>query len=474
MKTNKKLLSKYNRAGLLASTLIFLLFSSCVDVLYPPNVYNNRNDSTGSFPAPTGFNARQSSKTTVLITWSEAGGALGYIVERAIDDDGDYEIIYDGTGTSYTDTINSPGSHKYFYRVTTYYNDESSSTSPKCVVFQAITVDASEYANIPGADANGYGVYQVKIEIGWEKPDGEDNAYVQIQRSESSGSGFTTISNVALSEATEDSEGFYSYSYIDNNTTAKVAKKYYYRARILNDSDHVLLTSEEDTGWGALTHEQYMIEYNKVMNTALGRLKFMYDTSGLTTQLGTEDPGPAGNISGNIYYKASTLLISTTITIKLTKYADFYIDNDPSKGMYFILDGNSNTTVNTSANGNMNGKMTIEGMYPGTVHYGTSTSTTPNANAGITIGKGDPSGGFYLVTPDGFTGKNVDYNHPGIFRAYSYYNAASYPELPSYYQAYTTASKPNGPHIEEQRAPILQAERDNPDFINKRLPWLNW
>ena len=434
--------------------LLCLFSASCVDLLNPPDEYYYNVDSrsqNSSFSAPTGFNAWQASETEAELKWNKVTGAIGYIVEYALGEDGDYEEVYKGHNTFYTHQISDPGAYKHFFRVTAYNSSESACTEPRSVKFQAVIMNASEHEYLPGEEANDNGVYPVKIK--WKMPYIDGIAYVKIQRSENSGSGFSTVETVAISSIFEDSDNFFSYT--DRNATARVGKKYNYRISFLNNSSQELLISEEIIGWGALTHERYMVEYNKIMNTALGKLDYMYRTPD-TSKLGTENPGPKGDISGNIYYSAGTVGFLGTggaeIFIQLTNYCDFYIENDPSKGAYFVLNGNSDTKSSMLAAGNMRGTMSITGMYPGIVVYGTAWSTTVNASAGITIGSGKANGGNYMITPNGvvsngevitngFPSKpvkwNFDYptaveypNEPGIFMATRGYNAQSAGHLP--------------------------------------------
>jgi hypothetical protein len=117
---------------------------------------------------------------------------------------------------------------------------------------------------------------------------------------------------------------------------------------------------------------------------------------GSTEKLGTETK--YGNISGSIYYNAAISGLGARIIIRLTDYADFYIENVPENGVYFTLSGESNTTANMSSNGDMDGTVTCTGMYPGKVIYN-----------GIQIKGGAAGGGTYGIEPDGFSRVEVPY-----------------------------------------------------------------
>jgi len=269
------------------------------------------------------------------------------------------------------------------------------SPSPAAAIIQ----DASRYAFIAGETANSNGVYPVKIT--WKKPADEEPAFYNIQRSTRSGSGFSKINDVSLA-ASGPFNSVYSYdsatgiyTYIDKNETARVARKFYYRVLSLNQLEQGSFPSDEKIGWGALTHNQYLLEYNKTMSSALRKLTLMYKGAS-TDKLGTETK--YGSIGGSIYYNAAMQGVGARIIIQLTNYADFYIESDPVNGVYFTLNGNSNTTANMSSNGDMDGTVTCSGMYPGRVIYDD-----------IDIKGGGAGGGTYGVEPEGFPREKVSY-----------------------------------------------------------------
>ena len=67
-----------------------------------------------------------------------------------------------------------------------------------------------------------------------------------------------------------------------------------------------------------------------------------------------------GDIAGTLSYQTKVKGFSGLVIMEYINYSD---------NPYWILDGNTNTKANMSANGNMNGTVTITGMYPGTVSY---------------------------------------------------------------------------------------------------------
>ena len=237
------------------------------------------------------------------------------------------------------------------------------------------------YASV-SSSANSSGVYPVKIT--WEPPQGGASAY-HVYRSTTKDSGFRKITDVPVTDC----------EFVDKNDTAKAGKYYYYRVLALNELEQGNNYSETKVGYGALTHEQYILEFNKTILSSQKKLKLMHKPS--TSALGSEEY--QGDISGKVYYHADLEGgVNARIIIQYTDYADSYIDNNKELGPYFVLTGNSNTSANISANGGMDGTINCTGMYPGSVSYD-----------GIEIKGGDAGGGTYGVKPAGFEKKDVSW-----------------------------------------------------------------
>jgi hypothetical protein len=297
--------------------------------------------------------------------------------------------------------ISTDGGH--FFRVVTFKGLTES--APSIVVAPvpsaAIIQNASQHSFIsPETRANSNGVYPVKVD--WKKPDGEDPFFYHVFRSTRPDGGFARINEAPLNaDGTGGGPGYSldegsgTFSFVDRNDTARAGKKYYYRVLSLNQLGGGNLYSETRTGWGALTHTQFIIEYNKTMSAALKKLTYMHK-SGSTDKLGTETKN--GSLGGTIYYNAAISGLGARIIIQLTNYADFYIENEPENGAYFTLSGNSNTSANMSSNGTMDGTVNCTGMYPGWVKYD-----------GIEIKGGAAGGGTYEVQPAGFPAARVSY-----------------------------------------------------------------
>jgi hypothetical protein len=358
--------------------------------------------------------AEKKSDDTVTVKWEPAIGSEGerrlytYNVYVDASINGEFKTI---VGSAIPHSVDGEGfisveglsvASGAFFKVTTKLADTESgksavvSPAPAAAVIQG----AAQRAYFNGAAANSNGVYPVKIT--WKKPANEDPVFYNVQRSTRSGTGFSTINEITLDASGPWSDVFsYDaatgiYTYIDKNETAKVGRKFYYRVLSLNELKQGNFPSNEAIGWGALTHEQFILEYNKTMGAALKRLTYMHKP-GSTEKLGTETKN--GAISGTIYYNAAISGMGARIIIRLTNYAEFYIENDPEKGPYFILNGESNTSANMSSNGTMDGTVNCTGMYPGKVSYD-----------GIEIKGGAAGGGTYGVEPEGGGRRNIGYS----------------------------------------------------------------
>ena len=352
--------------------------------------------------------------TTVTVKWKPAIGSEGerlkftYNVYADNNKDGSFSsapvksgVAHSVDGEGYISVNGLNVSSGAFFKVSTNLPGVESAKSvvvspaPAAAVIQGAT--QREYFDAT-AKANSNGVYPVKIT--WKKPANEEPAFYNIQRSTSSGGGYSTINEDPLDANGPWINGVYSYdpatgiyTYIDKNETAKVGRKFYYRVLSLNELKQGNFFSLEAIGWGALTHEQFALEYNKTMKSALKKLTYMYKPG--TSALGSEKK--YGAISGFIDYNAKMDGLGARIIIQLSNYAEFYIENEQPKE-YFILNGYSNTSADTNANGKMDGTVTSTGMYPGKVSYDN-----------IQIKGGSAGGGFYIVVPEGGGSKEISY-----------------------------------------------------------------
>lgn len=242
-------------------------------------------------------------------------------------------------------------------------------------------VDNSK-ANFPSEpQANANGVHAIKLT--WQAPTGGADGGYNIYRSTKPNSGFKKINESPITET----------SYIYKDEQAKAGNYYYYRILSLNSLGQGANYSNTDYGYGALTTYQYVREYIKTTLNSQKKLTLMHK-SGATDKLGSDES--KGDISGNLTYNASIAGLGGRVIMHYTNYADYYIMNDKSLGVYFLLNGNTNTSASMDTNGTMDGTVTIQGMYPGSVVYDN-----------IKIKGGAAGGGTYGVTRTGIDSSAV-------------------------------------------------------------------
>lgn len=290
--------------------------------------------------------------------------------------------------------ISSPGFYSVnvdaykFYKVKTINGGVFSAESTAIAVSPnaATNFAATKNAAIDGftnddTKANPNGVHA--ISLSWTAPLGGADGGYNVYRSTKPDSGFRKVNEAAITET--------SYTFVD--TSAKAGTYYYYRVLALNSLGQGANYSNVDHGYGALTIKQYLREYIKTTLNSQSKLKLMHKPDA-TAKLGSESCN--GDISGTLSYDAKMQGLGGRVIMQYTNYADYYIMNDSSLGVYFLLNGNTNTTANISSNGNMDGTVTVTGMYPGSVVYDR-----------IEIKGGAAGGGTYGVTRTGIDSSAV-------------------------------------------------------------------
>lgn len=177
--------------------------------------------------------------------------------------------------------------------------------------------------------------------------------------------------------------------YVDAYNASKSGTLYYYKVISLNtlgqgtkSNNPADDAAHNARGYGALTAAQWFREYDKNITSSQAKLTLMHKPNNLD-KVGSETI--KGDISGTLGYTAAVQGLGARITMPYTNYADFYISG--TKEPMFVLNGNTNTTSNMSANGKMDGTVECKGMYPGSVVYNN-----------VEVKGGAAGGGYYLVT----------------------------------------------------------------------------
>lgn len=335
------------------------------------------------------------------ITFPPVIGSKDYSEDSGLTSDyNNYEYVIYGCDTadgSFTDVVGPPedstlskdasGNYiipittKNYYKITTKNGNVESNLSDVCAPapFAASNLECSRAANVDG-DANSNGVLPVKITWNPPKNDVAEGGYY-VYRSTNPDTGFKKITD----------EPLMATSFIDNYDAAKPGVYYYYKVLSLNSLGQGSNYTDAVVGYGALTADQYMREYNKTVMASQKKLKLMHIADDMK-KLGTETA--YGKLSGSLSYNASIAGLGARILMHYTDYAEFYANGDAANGYYFFLNGDTNTSASMDASGNMDGIVTIQGMYPGSVSYNN-----------IKIKGGAAGGGTYGIKRDGFDGQ---------------------------------------------------------------------
>ena len=280
-----------------------------------------------------------------------------------------------------------------FFRITTVNGngaESAPSTTIAPVPVAPENVQATKTSGLDGLQnyqANTNGVYPVKIT--WTAPGGDSPAGYHVYRSTKPDSSFRKITDEPVAGTLE---------FIDNNETARAGTFYYYKVVSLNLLGQGKKGNEqtaESRGYGALTRDQWFREYNKTAIHSQSKLTLMHKSKD-TDKLGSESA--KGDISGTLSYNAKIDGLGARILMHYTNYADFYAAGNQEFGIYFLIDGDTNTSANMSANGNMDGTVTAanSGMYPGYAKYDK-----------LEIKGGGAGGGYYIVCTKDKSGNTI-------------------------------------------------------------------
>ena len=330
-----------------------------------------------------------------ILRWSPSVGFevvdYNYNIYYCQELNGQYELLVQDIQPETGVKLDSDGYYsltvdkKPFYRITAINeaamleSDQGQTVAPcPSAPTNVVASKTSALNGLNNYEANTNGVYPVKIT--WKAPNGESPYGYYIYRSTKPDSAFRKISDVPVTGT--------SLEYIDSNETARPGTLYYYKVvslNILMQGKNANGQSADSRGYGALTRDQWFREYNKTVKKSLGKLTLMHK-SGDMDKLGQESVN--GEISGSLSYNAKVEGTSGRVLMHYTNYADFYTGSDSNLGIYFLLNGDTNTSASMSKNGSMDGTNTadISGMYPGYAIYNN-----------VAIKGGAAGGGYYVV-----------------------------------------------------------------------------
>ena len=278
-----------------------------------------------------------------------------------------------------------------FYRISTFNiteNLESSLGNKIAPCPSAPTsVTASKTSDLGGLSNYSYNTNEVyPVRISWKAPENESPSGYNIYRSTKPDSAFRKINDDVVKD----------FTFLDENETARAGTIYYYKVvslNVLGQGNKGNSQDENSRGYGAITRDQWFREYNKTIMSSQAKLTLMHKSNDLD-KVGSETIN--GDISGTLSYTAKIAGLGAEITMPYNNYCDFYIGNNSDLGKYFVLTGNTDTTSNMSANGNMHGTVNCSGMYPGQAVYDN-----------LQIKGGAAGGGYYLVTTKDLSGSEL-------------------------------------------------------------------
>lgn len=364
----------------------------------------------------------ENDSTSINLTWSPAIGAnIADLNSNLTNVNFTYNIYYSDDNLSYSKLVENiigektsseilqyKVEKKNFYKITTLNNTvesiESSAAAPQPDAPN--NVSASKTKNLQSLYPNEWvpnsnNVYPVLIT--WEEPETEPKPTgYYIYRSTKQSSGFRKISEDTVTDL----------KYLDVNANSNAGIIYYYKVVSLNSLGQGKKGNDPSTdpliesggnfrtswGYGALTRDQWFREYNKDIASSQAKLTLMHKPVD-TDKLGSETVNaniPVNGSVGTLSYTAKISGLGAAITMPYKNYADHYINNDKNLGIYYILNGSTDTDSNMSGNGNMSNTVRcyhyapynglFQGMYPGYAIYNN-----------LQIKSGAAGGGYYLV-----------------------------------------------------------------------------
>ncbi|MGD0744862.1 MAG: glycoside hydrolase family 9 protein [Verrucomicrobiota bacterium] len=163
--------------------------------------------STGLPPIPTGL-AAVAGNAQVALTWNVASSATGYNVLRSTTNGSGFTIIASPTGNSYTDSPLVNGTTYYYEVNATNSYGNSANTAQVSAAPSALPPTPTGLAAVPG---------NAQVVLTWNAASGATG--YNVQRSTTSGSGFTTIATPTATTYTDSSLANGTTYYYEVNAT---------------------------------------------------------------------------------------------------------------------------------------------------------------------------------------------------------------------------------------------------------------
>ena len=199
---------------------------------------------TPDLPCPVVTATNNTATGKVQLSWEEIDGAIEYKVYRSTSRDGDYSLMYDTEGTTYTNSSAEPGV-TYYYKVKAICEVSKSNSAFSAV--KSRTCDCAQPEITLRANASG------KPRLTWEAVEGA--VEYKVYRSDSRNGDYSLM---YVTDGT-------SYS----NSTAEIGVTYYYKIRAIsgNSYAHSVYSNIES---GAAIENVYQYTYSKYTTSKSG------------------------------------------------------------------------------------------------------------------------------------------------------------------------------------------------------------
>jgi hypothetical protein len=255
----------------------------------------------------------------------------------------------------FTDTNITAGKH-YYYKVSAVDDDGNESTkSPADDGFARVSdYVPAKVANCSASD----GTYTNKVTVTWAAA--TNATYYKVYRANGTTVfEFNNITGTSFDDTTVP-PGLFSYKIAPYNASGEG------------------VNSDSDTGFRALTNQEFFDEAYKNENAALSRLQLLQQTG--TNMLGSETIYDKDG-DGTCVYKATADIFSMTghATITFTNFCDLYL----------TLNGTQVLDADMSMNGTITGQLNLSGIYNGYVRFD------------IVLTGGNSTDGYYYISQNG-------------------------------------------------------------------------
>jgi predicted phage tail protein len=233
------------------------------------SAYSNEASATTLQPAPTAptapssLTATANSTTQITLNWTDnANNETGFKIERSANaGSGFTEIAQVGANVTTFINTNLQAGTTYFYRVRAYHSAGNSAYSNEA---SATTLQPAPTAPTAPVNLKATSPLQGQIVLNWDDNANDETGF-KIERSVTSGSGFTEIAQVTANTTT----------YTDNNL--QIGSTFFYRVRAYNSVGNSTYSNEASVVVTAVNQIDISNSLNIYPNPTTDRLSFKLD-----------------------------------------------------------------------------------------------------------------------------------------------------------------------------------------------------